>query len=254
MIKGFSPYQLDFGTNLNYLQNKVPELESVRSSEIIAITENLNAMWSARQGFVSAQASEKISRTLRYNVTVSNHSRYSMGDPLFYKIYSCEKRKGPGKSIGQGGSEAFVKHESISRVYPCRLGLENYSQYQRQIRDQSMSERVCYIACPVCWKTKVPRCLACLHSNVPCVLTCLSCSYAHVSTCLACLHVLHGCVPTSLACLHALHALWSYAKVSYMLIYSCVKVAWKLTYLCANMIWVPFLPKFFVPIFHFHQF
>ena len=37
-----------------------------------------------------------------------------MGDPLFYKIYSCEKRKGPGKSIGQGGSEAFVKHESIS--------------------------------------------------------------------------------------------------------------------------------------------
>ena len=73
-----------------------------------------------------------------------------MGDSLFYKIYSCEKRKGPGKSIGQGGSEAFVKHESISRVYPCRLGLENYSQYQRQIRDQSMSERVCYIACPAC--------------------------------------------------------------------------------------------------------
>ena len=70
--------------------------------------------------------------------------RYSTGDSLFYKIYSCEKWKGPGKSIGQVGSEVFVKHESIYiRVYPCGLALENHSQYQCQIRDQyetTMSE------------------------------------------------------------------------------------------------------------------
>lgn len=42
--KVFSRYQLDFGRNPNYSQNKVPALEGVKRSKIIGINENLNAI------------------------------------------------------------------------------------------------------------------------------------------------------------------------------------------------------------------
>ena len=66
---GYSPNQLTMGYNPNmpsFLNNKLPALEALSSSEVVA--QNLNAMHASRKSFIQSEASSKLMRALRHKV------------------------------------------------------------------------------------------------------------------------------------------------------------------------------------------
>lgn len=125
-VHGFSPNQLVFGRNPNFpsvMHDQLPALEGKTTSEVVS--DNLNAMHSARKAFIASEASEKIRRALRHNVGKSVDMKYVTGDSVYYKRKDSGKWKGPGTVIGQDGQQVLVKHGSVYvRVHPCRLVLE----------------------------------------------------------------------------------------------------------------------------------
>ena len=91
-VYGFSQNQLVFGKNPNFpcvMNNKLPVLEGVTSSKIVA--ENLNAMHNARQAF-KAEADEKLRRALRHQVRTSSEVKFITGDKVYYIVQMTRGR------------------------------------------------------------------------------------------------------------------------------------------------------------------
>ena len=146
-VHGFSPNQLVFGRNPNFpsvMHDKLPALEGKTTSEVVS--DNLNAMHSARKAFIASEASEKIRRALRHNVGKSVDVKYITGDSVYYKRKDDAKWKGPGTVIGQDGQQVLVKHGSVYvRVHPCRLVLEKGKEtqclQQRNRSDETIGDK-----------------------------------------------------------------------------------------------------------------
>ena len=132
-IHGFSSYQLVFGRNPvlpSVLDNKLPALEGVSESQIIA--DNLNAQHQARVEMIKAEASEKISRALRAQTRTYSNMRYLNGEEVFYKRDNQKKWKGPGRVIGQDGSKVLIKVPTgLITVHSCRVILTSDAERQR---------------------------------------------------------------------------------------------------------------------------
>ena len=77
-LHGFSPNQVVFGRNPNFLHDILLALEAKTNSEIVA--ENLNAMHSAKKAFIASEAFEKLRRALRHNIRASGNVKYVSGD------------------------------------------------------------------------------------------------------------------------------------------------------------------------------
>ena len=124
-VHGFSPYQLVFGKNPNLpnvLNNKLPALEEIPSTEIIAT--NLKAIQEARKAFIQSESSEKLKRALRHNVRSCNDLKVYIGDSVYYKRNNSKRWKGPGKLLGQDGQQILIKHGSnYVRCHPCHVTL-----------------------------------------------------------------------------------------------------------------------------------
>ena len=124
-VHGFSPYQLVFGKNPNLpnvLNNKLPALEEIPSTEIIAT--NLKAIQEARKAFIQSESSEKLKRALRHNVRSCNDLKVYIGDSVYYKRNNSKRWKGPGKVLGQDGQQILIKHGSnYVRCHPCHVTL-----------------------------------------------------------------------------------------------------------------------------------
>ena len=129
-VAGFSPFQLAIGFNPNLpstINDKLPSLSNKSSSQIIS--DNLDALHSARCAFIEAENNEKIRRSLMHNVRSSGEVKYVTGDDVYYKRDESQEWHGPGKVIGQVGQQVFVKHGSFYiRVHPCRLQFVNSQQ------------------------------------------------------------------------------------------------------------------------------
>lgn len=137
---GFSPNQLVFGRNPNlpsFLNDKLPALEGVSTSEIVA--SNLNAMHAARKQFIMCESSEKLRRALRHQVRTSTTQSYKNGD-VFYKRNFCDRWLGPGTVIGWEHKQVLVKHGgTYVRVHPCRL-VSHPETYQSSSESEAISE------------------------------------------------------------------------------------------------------------------
>ena len=126
-VNGFSPNQLVFGYNPNVptvLVNKLPALEGVSTSEVVA--SNLNAMHSARKSYIQGESSEKIMRALRHKVRSSVAQEYNNGDLVYFKRNESNRWLGPGSVIGSENKQVLVMHGgTYVRVHPCRLQMYN---------------------------------------------------------------------------------------------------------------------------------
>ncbi len=122
-VYGYSPYQLVFGKNPNIpgaLTDKLPALESVTSSQILA--DHLNAITTARKAYVEAEASNKVKRALTRKVRPATSLIYDTGDKVFYKRNQSDKWRGPATVIGKEKHQVFIKHGGVYlRVNPCHL-------------------------------------------------------------------------------------------------------------------------------------
>ena len=108
---GYSPNQLVFRYNPNFpsvIENKLPALEGVTSSKLIA--SHLNALHSARKRFIETEADEKLRRALRHKTRTSTSTTYQTGDQVYYKKKDSSYWKGPGTVIGYDNKQVFVRH------------------------------------------------------------------------------------------------------------------------------------------------
>ena len=104
------------------LNNKLPALEEIPSTEIIAA--NLKAIKEARKSFMHSESSEKLKRALRKNIRSCNDLKILIGDSVFYKTNNSKRWKGPGKVLGQDGQQLLIKHGSTYvRCHPCHVTL-----------------------------------------------------------------------------------------------------------------------------------
>ena len=121
IVYGFSPYQLAISKNpkLPSISNeKVPALTHQPISKIVS--NNLDAILKAREGFISIKNSEKIRQTLSHNIISSEDVKYISGDSVYYKRIDSKEWHGPAKVLGQDGQQVLVKNGSnYIRVYPC---------------------------------------------------------------------------------------------------------------------------------------
>ena len=120
---GFSPNQLVFGRNPalpNVFTDKPPAVTLTPSSETVRL--NLNAMRSAREDFVRAEASEKLRRALRHNIRETEAHNIELGSQVYYKRNDSYEWYGPGVVIGKDGKQFLVRHGGVYyRVHACRL-------------------------------------------------------------------------------------------------------------------------------------
>ena len=104
------------------LNNKLPALEEIPSTEIIAA--NLKAIQEARKAFIHSESSEKLKRALRHNTRSCNDLKVYSGDSVYYKRNNSKRWKGPGIVLGQDGQQILIKHGSnYVRCHPCHVTL-----------------------------------------------------------------------------------------------------------------------------------
>ena len=94
---GYSSDQLIFGYNPNFLsvtENKLPALEGIMSSELVA--SHLNALHSARRRFIETEADEKLHRALKHKRRTATNLKYQRGSVLQVKRFKLLERSWDG--------------------------------------------------------------------------------------------------------------------------------------------------------------
>ena len=127
-VNGYSPHQLVFGENPrlpSILHDKLPALEENCYSKIMS--NNLNAMHSARINFIKSESSDKLRRALRAKTRNHTGKIFYMGQSVYYKREKCGNVwKGPGKVIGVDGEVIMIRHGGQGvRVHSSMVKIEN---------------------------------------------------------------------------------------------------------------------------------
>lgn len=122
MVYGYSPNQLVFGKNPklpNILVDGPPAWEESTMSESLA--KHLNALHSARKGFIQSESCAKLKTALKAKIRCKEQS-FNHGDIVYYKRDRDDRWLGPAKVVFQDGKLIFVRHGSyFVRVSPSRL-------------------------------------------------------------------------------------------------------------------------------------
>ena len=130
---GHSANERVFGRNINLpsvLTDALPALEPTQSSEMVK--KNLEAMQSARENYIKAEASNKIRLALRRKVRTYSDYRYEKGEKVFYKRKGYKGWKGPATVIGEEGKIVLIRHGSAYyRCHPCHLMKVLSRSYER---------------------------------------------------------------------------------------------------------------------------
>ena len=112
-IHGFSPYQLDIGTN-----PKLPLIHTAKGSALTStptnkiIYKNLQAIQKEREAFIASKNSKKLRCALSHNIRTSGDVKYLTGDSVYFKRLDSNSWHGPAKVLGQDGQQVLVKNGS----------------------------------------------------------------------------------------------------------------------------------------------
>lgn len=119
---GYSPVQLVFGRNPRIpgvMNDYLPALDGTTISETLG--QHLNAMHTARKGFIQAETSEKIRRALHHQIRPSGRN-FTQGELVYFKRDDDKEWKGPGTVIGRDGKVVVVRNGSfVVRVHVSRV-------------------------------------------------------------------------------------------------------------------------------------
>ena len=143
--KGFGPYQLVLGRNVNLptvLSDKLPALKG--QTESPTVDEHLSSLHLARMAFIMAESSEKIRRALRKQ-TRQTGAVYTIGDEVYYKRSDNNKWKGPAKVIGQDGPVVFIRHGGqLVKAHICHIQSTNLhkSEQESKVTVEQTTERI----------------------------------------------------------------------------------------------------------------
>ena len=143
--KGFSPYQLVLGRNVNLptvLSDKLPAFEGQTESPTVA--EHLSSLQLARKAFIMAKSSDKILRDLRKQ-TRQTGAVYTTGDEVYYKRSDNNKWKGSAKVIGKDGPVIFIRHGGqLVKAHICHIQSRNphKSEQESKATVEQTTERI----------------------------------------------------------------------------------------------------------------
>ena len=122
-VYGFSPNSLVFGRNPsfpNVLNNRPPANNPVALSKYLS--DNLNALHSARDKFIQQESSERLQRAISRKTRTYSDNVFNLGDMVYYFRNNSSYWHGPAKVIGRDGQQCLLKQGGIYiRVHPCRM-------------------------------------------------------------------------------------------------------------------------------------
>ena len=107
--KGFSPFQIVYGTNptIPGVINSTPASLS-NTFEREDVRKHLDKLNSAREAFREADTDARIKRALKSRIQASNHEFYSPGESIYFKEIKKNEWSGPVKVLGQDGKVVFI--------------------------------------------------------------------------------------------------------------------------------------------------
>ena len=139
---GFSPNQLVLSRNItlpSVTMSKLPALDSRSSFDVIR--DNLNALHSARQQYITAESSERFKRALRRNVRTCAEVDFNIGEKVYYKRKSKKGWSGPGKVIGKETNFVLIRQGgAFYPCHPCHLLKVQPDDNDRQVEVHVMQE------------------------------------------------------------------------------------------------------------------
>ena len=127
---GYSPNQLVFAKNPNFLSNltnKPPTMEDITRSQLVL--KHLNAMHAARKAFIEVESNEKLRRALKSKARVTTGLVYDLGDLFYCKRNDSDKWKGSGMVIGRENKQILVKQGGYPDTLKYWVGVQRDQFY-----------------------------------------------------------------------------------------------------------------------------
>ena len=107
--KGFSPFQIVYGTNPRIPGIIEGNLSSLSSSfESKDIKKHFHRMQLARESFLKADNDDRVKRALKSRIPKNHDHFYYVGDSVFFKEEDCIEWKGPAKILSVDGKVVFL--------------------------------------------------------------------------------------------------------------------------------------------------
>ena len=97
------------GKNSNLPSVLTAKPPALNPSESEMIRTKLNAIHSARQNFLKAEASQKIKNALKHSVRTYSEQQYTPGQKVYYKRPDTKGWKGPARVLGQDGNFVLIR-------------------------------------------------------------------------------------------------------------------------------------------------
>ena len=121
--KGFSPFQIVYGTNPTIpgiLNSTPPSLSSEFASR--NVRDHLSRINSAREAFRAADNDERIKRALKARIVNSNDEEFHLHDKVYFKKDKQIEWSGPASVIGQEGKVVFLRYgNNLRRVHKSKV-------------------------------------------------------------------------------------------------------------------------------------
>ena len=121
--KGFSPFQIVYGTNPN-IPGIINSTPSSLNSEFASqdVREHLTRLNKAREAFRMADNDERIKRALKAKISNANDDFFETNDQVYFKKDQNIEWSGPASVVGQQGKVVFLRYgNNLRRVHKSKV-------------------------------------------------------------------------------------------------------------------------------------
>lgn len=119
---GFSPNQRVFGRNVNLPSIITSKPPAQKTSTMETVRKHLDAIQSAKENFLKADASKRIRKALNSKVRTYSEVHYEPGEKVYFKRKKKSGWCGPGKVLGKDRNIVLVDQGGrYYRCHPCHL-------------------------------------------------------------------------------------------------------------------------------------
>ena len=137
---GFSPHQLVFGSNPTFpsvLNDDCLPAHGHKSEDQV-ISENLQAMKTAREKFIQLENTSRLKRALASSGPTQDRTTYVQGDKVYYKREQHKTWLGPATVVGMIENQVLIKHGGqLLRAHPCKVRLVHQRQDPPEDKDKT---------------------------------------------------------------------------------------------------------------------
>ena len=140
--KGFSPFQIVYGSNPRIPGIAESNLSGLSSSfESKDVKKHFERLTLARESFVKADTDDRLKRALKSRIPKNHNHFYYVGDSVFFKEEGSLEWKGPAKVLSVDGKVVFLLYgNKLRRVHITKLALNEREGFHSEDSKASDNE------------------------------------------------------------------------------------------------------------------